>query len=461
VNEEPLPENPDFEGIEYRFPADYTEGEKPAGLCLDGEWGLETLSNGREIRWRVVFYKETIDDEELRGIAVFSQGKLAQRPFFFSLSGGLSGQHGQQYISGQVDADYVDELTEDIIAPERQRINWEHKETAPLEEWGQSRLQQLLRLWRDRRGEKRRRQIEEKVAAFSNRLEKLSSSEQRTIKGALKKLGAIPTLSDEQFRSLGEAVLQAWEQGRLRNLIDDLARREDVTPDWLLSTLAEADVLVALNLAEAVRAKLEGVRMLRTLVDRGELENKVRDYIAERPYLLDPKWDTYKKETSVKGILEAAAQTAELNDLGEGGGKRLDLALRSNEDLLVVEFMRPGLKADWDHLQRCLRYVTLIREKIAAQTALGIRRITGLIVADRLDDDPSVRGGLKTLTKDDIHAFDWRSLLANAERTLAEYLDIVGERAPDDERLQSLKNHSRTGSEDRAQGEIPAGANND
>lgn len=214
VNNESLPEEENLEGLEYIFPRDYRETERPEGLRDENGWGVERLTNNREIKWRISFYRDPIGEEELRGIAVFSRGKIAQKPFFFNLAGGLSGQHGQEYMSGQIEADYIDELEEDIIATERQRINWEHAETVPLGDWGQKRIKTLLSIWRDRRGEKRRREIEEKIATFSNRLNRLPNYEQRTVKRALTSLGGIPTLSDAQFQSLGEAILQAWEQGR-------------------------------------------------------------------------------------------------------------------------------------------------------------------------------------------------------------------------------------------------------
>jgi len=443
VNNAPLPEEEDLEGVEFVFPKDYGEGEKPQGLRIENGWGVESTSNGRQIRWRVFFYKKPIEEEELRGIAVFSKGKLAQRPFFFNLSGGLGGQHGQEYMSGQIEADYIDDLDEDIIATERQRINWEHRETVPLEKWGQDRIKALLRIWRNRRGEKRRREIEEKVATFSKRLERLQRHERDTVKMALTKLGTIPALSDEQFQSLGEAILQSWEQGRLRDLIDELASRDDVTTDWLLSTLAEADVLVALNLAEAVRTKIEAIRGLRALVAKGELENDIRDYIAEKPYLLHPRWETFKKEISVRRFMQEAAKKSRLeeND-NEGQRKRIDLALRSNEHLLIVEFMRPGKRADWDHLSRCRRYVLLIRDMVETETALGIKKVTGLIVADRLDNDPSVRKEVQELEKSDIYAYSWHSLFEQAERTWREFLEIIGSRAPSDHRLRALQQTS-------------------
>jgi hypothetical protein len=343
-------------------------------------------------------------------------------------------------MSGQVQADFADTLPEDIIATERQRINWEHEYVQTLADWGQERVKLLASHWKGLRGEKRRNEIETKVCAFAARLEKLPSHEKRVIKQALNKLGSIETLSDSQFQSLGEAVLKAWEQGRLRGLIDELAECQNISSDWLLGILAEADVLVALNLAESVRTKLEALRGLKELVQKGELENAVRDYIAEKPYLLDPQWETFKVEKSLNRILGNAAQEANLiEETDPSGKKRVDLVLRSGNHLLVVEFMRPGKTADRDHLDRCRDYVFNIQDKVEHETQLGVERVTGLIVADKLDRKSTMKKHIESLKKENIYTFSWETLLSQSEARWKEYLEIITERSPQDERIQSLK----------------------
>jgi len=437
VNEVPLPESEDLQGVEFIFPRDYKPNEMPQGLTIIDDWGSERLPNGQSINWRVLFYEAPISEEELRGIAVFSHGKLAQMPFFFQLSGGLGGQHGQSYISGQVQADYLDELSEDVMAPERQRINWEHPEVNPILVWGQDRIKELLRIWQERRAEVRQQQMEAKLADFSPRLEKLPSHERKTVRTAITRVAAVPALTKEQFEDLGAAILKSWEQGRLHELIGDISSATSMTPEQFLNLLIEADVLAALNVAEAVKAKLDAIRGLRRRIEGQELENAVRDYISKKPWLLEPKWETYKVETAVKWIIDEAAENTKLTSPEFNG--RVDLALRSNRDLLVVEFVRPGKGVDWDHLDRCTHYVRYIQSKISAQTALGIQNVEGLIVADRLDNSPVFVAQLRALENTGIRAFEWRSLLGNSENHWKEFLDILIERTPTDDRMKTLR----------------------
>lgn len=436
INDESLPASDKLVGTQWVFPRDYEPSEQPDGIKFDGDWGVETLTNGAQIKWRIAFLEDTIGEDDLRGISIFARGKLAQKPFFFNLSGGLGGQHGQQYITGTVQADYIDALEEELITTERQRINWDIEEAKPLEEWGQTRLKELLRLWKKRRGEKRQREIEERITGFSRRLDKLQPHEKRTVKQALQKLGSIAQLSDEQFMELSNALLLAWETGRLRGLIDNISKQENLSSGKFIELLSELEVVTALNLAEAARAKKEAIEGLYKLIKSGDLEVDLRDYIAERPWLLHPKWETYVKERMVTKILKDSAEEAKLSESTYKG--RVDLALSSGNNLLVVEFMRPGLTVDTDHMDRCKRYIFEIRARIKRETGLGFTSVAGLVVAEMIANNPVIQEYVESLERDNILTYSWDTLLKQATKHWGEFLQILASRGPDDERLQAI-----------------------
>lgn len=438
VNGEPIPEDEELVNVEYSFPRDYEDAEIPEGLEIVDDWGIETVGEDekKEILWRFVFYKDTIPIEYLRGITVFAKGKLAQTPFLFNLKPSHGGQFGESYLSGQVEADYIDSLEEDLIATERQRINWELEATRPLEEWGQTRLKQIFEIWKERRAEKRKREIEEKISAFSERLERLQRHEGRTVKTALIKIGSITSLNTDQFNELCGAVLTAWEKGRLRDLISDVSQMEDIEIGKLMELLFEASVLTALNTAEAVRTKLETIGGLKLRIKNRELENAVRDYIAENPWLISPKWQTFQKERSVKKLMDDLAVEQKMNE-GDWEG-RIDLALSSGEHLLILEFMRPGLTIDRDHIDRFDWYVRKIDGSVQVNTGSVLKKVSGYIVADKLNKSREVLNRLDSLEKERKYAIDWDTLLGESLNQWIEFLHMIIETAPDDTRLQAL-----------------------
>ncbi len=431
VRDTPLPQSYDVAGFEYQFPKDLPE--PIAGVQIDEkDWGLENV-DGQEIRWRFLFQKDTIDEEELRGVAVFASGKLAQRPFFFNLTRGLTGQHGAEYLAGQVVADFIDRLPSDLIATERQRVNWEKDETAPLLHWGQQRLRHVFRAWAKLRATEKTRLLEERLVGFTNRLERLPNHERRTVKRALTSLGGIPTLSETQFNDLGQAVLGAWEQGRLHDLIDEIAQSEDLDESTLLDVLVEARVLTALQTVEVVRTKLETIQSLKGRIEAKELENAVRDFIAENPWLISPEWETFTRESGLRQVIQKAADAAKLSaEIYRG---RVDLTMASGRHLLVLEFVRPGSAVDWDHLSRFERYVLSIRESVRTTTGALYQQVTGYIVADRLDKEPEFTRKIALMEQNDMYALDWNALLDKALASWRDFLDILEERGEGDFRI--------------------------
>jgi len=98
--------------------------------------------NGREVRYWVGFVETAAWPADQAGIGVYAHGKIAQdRPFTF-------GQKGREiyarYMYGVVEADWLDELQEDVVSTDRTSVDWEHDDTIPLYEWGQNKVRGWL-----------------------------------------------------------------------------------------------------------------------------------------------------------------------------------------------------------------------------------------------------------------------------------------------------------------------------
>ena len=166
--------------------------------------------------------------------------------------------------------------------------------------------------------------------------------------------------------------------------------------------------------------------------------NAIRDYIADHPWLINPNYEFYKKELSLARLLPQIAKKAKL-DGHPDFAKRVDLLLAHHDHLVLMEFMRPGIKIDRDHINRFEQYVDELRARIGASSGSQFRRITGIIVADKLEMSPGIRKALERLEADDIFATEWQSLLADAEREFQDYFAIMVGRTPDDPRVKTLE----------------------
>ncbi len=273
------------------------------------------------------------------------------------------------------------------------------------------------------------------------------------MEGAIKKFAEVRALTNDQFVTLSEGTLTAWEGGRLKELIHDVAESETMSESDLLNILMEHQVLTALHTAEAVKAKRTVVLGLRDRIRRKELENAVRDYISENPWLIDPKWETFKVEKSLTKLVADTAQKRFSEDML---AKRLDLVLSSGEQLLVLEFMRPGLTINGDHLSRFSLYVNAIRANVSVNTATAFKTVTGYIVADRLEKDVALKAEIEIMARDGKYAIEWEALLDAAAGHWGEFFEALVERSPDDSRIHNLKDDIVNGSDKEAQVENSA-----
>src|SRR3972149_5712129 len=113
VNDKPIID-PDLD-IDKRFPA---KGFKQ-----------ETLPNGKTILCYYAFTKSNIRSKELQGFTIYVRGKTAQAPpFFFQVETTASGLHWARYMTGEIEADFLDEGFDnesDIIST---RLNSSHSQ---------------------------------------------------------------------------------------------------------------------------------------------------------------------------------------------------------------------------------------------------------------------------------------------------------------------------------------------
>ncbi len=194
--------------------------------------------------------------------------------------------------------------------------------------------------------------------------------------------------------------------------------------------------MTALHVAEA-KLKLEVVDGLRRRIAARELENAVRDYIAANPWLISPRWETFQVERRIGNLVEDALKESGIHDDTDWNG-RVDLALSSGYQLLILEFMRPGLTVDRNHIDRFQRYVDILRARVGANSALGFRDIRGLLVADKLHRRPEDQKAFERMAADGMHCEEWRVLLDQAEAQWKDFLFALADRAPNDDQVKAL-----------------------
>ncbi len=418
--------------FQFRFP------KKP------GSWDTAELGNGQQIQWWAGFCKDTIPDEEQRGFVVYVRGKLAQTPWFFDLSGGVWGQHGMQYLTGEVKADFLDESV-DLVATDRGTIRWEDPIALPLRDWGRKKIKELLETWTDKRREAKAKST--KIVEFLKQAETLPERERKIFKSVVDRICAIPQIDkDQEGKDIADELVEfAYNALTNRSFLDAIRRlnaasTEDVA--HLSEVLSEWDIIEAVNTAHLVKGRVEIIRKFNQMIDDKVPEKPdMQDYLRDHPWLIDPKWTTLVHEQSLDKLI--VTQFGLSRSKTKDGSRRLDFFCLGDKykTVHVVETKRPGDLVGREEFDQLRDYVLFLRQKLQDEvTDEEHKRTTvrGLLIADRVR--PNDQTHAKTHQASgvfDIRA--WGNLLLAAETLHQEFLDIVKGRAPaDDPRMKTL-----------------------
>lgn len=348
---------------EPRFEFDSREPEQD-------EFAETQLSDGTPVRYWFGFSKKVLPLKVLRGFTIQTHGKTAQAPpFFFNVEATASGQHGTRYMTGVIEIDQIDngrDADSDFISTDRQEIDWDVPEMAPLKAWGDELTRRALRDWAHRRGERLERKIYDDPD-LAARIGQLDDPSQVQLKKALNTLGQLDA-EEERSKDLADSLVRAFEYRHFHDLIADIEQVDDDPEqlERLLGYFAEWKVLESRAILEIVKGRLGIVEKFGQMITedtretaRGPDLDNLHDLIAGYPWLLNPEWQVLAEETSITNQLRRWGQ----EDIPDAEDRsRYDfLALNDEARTVVIEIKRSGHTVTLEDFQRLDRYVERLR----------------------------------------------------------------------------------------------------
>lgn len=439
INKKPLVK--DSLDFEYREPS------------TAGEWMEEGLAPGK-IKYWFGFTKKTINEVELRGISLFARDRMAQAtPFFFNLTGGIDGQVGLEYLTGQVKADFLDEK-EDFIATDRQSVNWQFAGPRTLEAWGQAKLKALCAAWKKRRRDEKTAKFRHDFGDLFPRIDNLPSQEKEDVLSSLNRIAELERLDQQEFQIIASSILAGVERESVKKVIRRINAATETGLAELIAAVKEWDIISAVATAEVVIGKLEIIKKFQKFVATRLREKAaagtidMQSFVKDHPWLLGHEYENHRPaefhhEHGVDKWIQKEIVTADsqLPPTDSQEGRRFDLLCIKNDfQVVILELMRPGVAADYDHVIRLNRYVTRIDTALqSGGTTKEFRgkSVLGLLIADKLEQDPSLG---KTLTsfRHLLDAVTWEGLLKTVTARYKDFFDLLKLKAPEDPRIKGL-----------------------
>jgi hypothetical protein len=330
------------------------------------EQGYETatLEDGSEVRYFYGFSESPIHSPDVRGFTIYARGKTAQAPpFYFFLEGQASGHYATKYLTGAIDADFLDagiDDESDLISTDRQEIDWENERVEVFKQWGERLTRKALIEWANRRSDILIDAILNNEK-FTTRIDQLDSASQRQLDQFL---GILSKAEADQDRALelADALIKAYEYRHFHDVIRDIENVSEDPEEFhrLLTYLHEWKVLESRAILEIIEGRLEIIEKFHSMIVNNAPEtahqkgdDNMHDLLAEYPWLLNPEWQVLAEEKTI------TKQLKEWNteDVGDDQQMRYDfLALGYDRRLVVIEIKRSGHPVELSELQRLVEY---------------------------------------------------------------------------------------------------------
>ncbi len=399
---------------------------------------------GNEIRFWVGFVKSAAWSSDQAGVAVYAHGKSAQdRPFFFGAKGK---EIFQRYMYGVIEADWIDELDQDLVSTDRSNLDWAHPDSADLLEWGRTKVGVWLAEYDRHRATNHLRKVKTRASERRQKAEVLtySSSENDQIDSlvadATKELGKN---QDDVADQLLEAVSMAWINLPSRTLIKNLWAELEGShdgPDAFLKITArlhDHSVPESMGLAVTFAQRAYALSLLTKLVhQRSEVD--LQELIEDFPWILQPRGDLLTSDRHLKTTIEHAALTGGTSDRagrlvrGISEKERADFVFLtdpSKKVIQIVELKAPAIELTSDHDRQLRDYLDFTKAFHPAA------KLTGLLVGN--PGNPPIESDDRRVT-----IRGWDEIILECRATYVQLLASMLERAdpdPSDARLQLVK----------------------
>jgi hypothetical protein len=365
------------------------------------------------------------DDENLNKVVIMVRGKLAQEDILEDFSeGGIY----TKYLIGEVHADFLDlDNKQDIATSSRQRIIEDDPRYGALREFVRRELKHIQSKWTALRNERGTEEALE-IPAIKEWFNALGTDAKKHAKALFGKINQIPFDSIDDRKRLFKYGVLAFEHLRYKENLDAL---EDITPEnieMVGEIFAQLDDIEASLYHQIISGRIEVIETLQVKVGSNELENVIRDYIAEHLWLLDPAWERATDSEFIESSLknEFLDFASKLTDDEKKG--RLDIKYSTFTGThIIIELKRPKRKVTvGELLDQGDKYRNGL-QKLLEQHGREKEEIEVVFLVGKWPDYWNDRKrryeDKEALKRKNMRVLQYSELLENANRVYKEYLD--------------------------------------
>lgn len=348
----------------------------------------ETINlNGEErnVRYWVGFVEQAEWPQDQAGVGVYAHGKIAQdRPFVFGLKGR---EISTRYMYGVIEADWLDEMDEDVVSTDRTSINWENDATEPMYEWGKKLVANWVTQYRNHQKKNNEGKVLRKLDTLPD-IPKITFEEKSAIKDMVCSMSP-KIYKDESLQSeVISKLTSAWTHRPTRNILKSLwdkiesSEKDEGQFVETLNDIHKHLVPESLSLSVTVAQRIYALSKLYELSKTGT-ERQLQALLEKFPWILGSDKGKVSADEALKEVAKKAALDDTLGGHGEAkkelmiqpdSGTRPDFTFLSDTNhstIIAVELKNPQLPLERKHINQLNTYVGWLEDMYPNATVYG------------------------------------------------------------------------------------------
>ena len=269
----------------------------------------------------------------LNSIVVMARGRLIQENILDKLN---MGQMYTKYLTGQIEADVLDDTNDkDIATSDRQRLQEDDPRYVALLKTLRLVLSKIESEWSELRKKYEVAKVKTEIPAVAEWLDGLPGGYRKSAEKVVAQISTLPIEQPEERKTLLRHGILAFERMKLTGTVDDFVQGLS-NVDQLLRILADRDSLESSLYRDIIKSRLEAIKSFAGLVDAKKKEAVLQKYLFNHLWLLDPMWDRATDSARIEQTLKKEYQEF-ADDLTEKERKgRLDIRYKTNAGAHII-----------------------------------------------------------------------------------------------------------------------------
>lgn len=367
------------------------------------------------------------DAGSMNGIVVVARGRLIQENILDKLD---FNRLFANYVTGQVEADFLDiESENDIATSDRQRLIEDDERYVALLAFLRKSLLSASEEWTGLRNKYRGDEAANKNPALESWISALPVAQQLPARKMLGLVEGVELQLEADRKELFKAGVLAFERMRLHEASHVLGELGDLTAEKLLPLLSDLSSVEGSMYRDIVRERLAVIKAFTGLVDDNAKEKVLQEFLFDNLWLLDPGWERATGSERMEQRLKTEYGVFADGLPDEQTKGRLDIRYRKNAGQhIIVELKRVDrLLSIFELGQQGFKYKIALESCVKAleghdaNPQVELVFILGRKISEEADDPKMVRDQLRSINARVVY---YDQLIESARRSYGEFLEL-------------------------------------